>query len=89
MGGLLRGQVEIVGVNVHLGTQVTLAKPQCPVQLARAASRAKTEVLLQGVVPWQIVGVTVRRDTRGTTVKQQFLAHLAKTDKFAKMGGQR
>ena len=89
MGGLLRGQLEIVGVTVHLGTQVLIARQHWPAQLARTANRAKTEVRQREMGRWQTVGVTVRRDTQAITVKQQFLAHLARTDKFAKMERQR
>ena len=69
MGGLLRGQLEIVGVTVHLGTQVLIARQHWPAQLARTANRAKTEVRQRELVRWQTVDAVVRQGTLGPIVR--------------------
>ena len=79
MGGLLLEQLEIVGVNVHLDTLVTLARQQFPAKLARTANRAKMEVWQLGVERWHIVGVTVHRDILVPIARQQICARLART----------
>ena len=50
MGGLLRGQLEIVGVTVHLGTQVLIARQQILAPLEAMAKRVNTKVSLRGAV---------------------------------------
>ena len=51
---------QIVGVTVHLDTQVLIARQQIYARLAKMANRAKMEVRRREVVRWQIVGAPVR-----------------------------